>query len=89
MSDMKTPTKLTIEITAEEYKYTLTDEKEKVVWQSRYIMKSSGRSIGDGRNVEVTKCPALDDFEELVETIDDLSFGPFGVAQALYRIREF
>lgn len=83
-----TPTKLTIEITGNGYKHTLTDIEGNVIWSDSHHMESAGESRSDRNNTDVFDCEHLKEYDELSSAIDDLSFGPFGVASALYKILE-
>lgn len=82
------PVKLTIEISANGYSHKLTDIDGNIIWSDLHIMENEGSSRLDRSSIDVFDCEALKNYEDLATAIDDLSFGPFGVAGALYKIQE-
>lgn len=76
------PTKVVIEITAQGWSERVY-AGDQLIAEQRQIMISSGESEGDGDWYDM-----LPDDPQLAESLDDLSFGPFGVAGALYEINE-
>lgn len=79
------PTRVVIEITAEGWSERVYAGDE-VIAEQRHIMVSAGESEGDGYWVDWSDM--LPDDQQLVEALEDLSFGPFDVACALYEIDE-
>lgn len=79
------PTKVVIEITAEGWSERVY-AGDQLVAEQRHIMNSSGEAVGvgDWRDWD----DMLPDDQQLVEALEDLSFGPFDVAGALYEIDE-
>lgn len=79
------PTKVVIEITAQGWSERVYSG-DQVIAEQRHIMISSGEAEGCG---EWSDWPdMLPDEPGLAESLDDLSFGPFEVASALYEIDE-
>lgn len=76
------PTKVVIEITAEGWSERVY-AGDQVIAEQRHIMVSSGNAKGAGDWDDM-----LPDDPQLAESLDDLSFGPFDVARALYEIDE-
>ena len=86
---MDRPHKLTIEITGDGYSQTLTDEDGKVLYQTVHEMTSPGSSKRVQGEDPFDTSFFIDDeelFGNLGDAIDGLSFGPFGVAQALHEM---
>ena len=79
------PTKVVIEITAQGWSERVY-AGDQLIAEQRQIMISSGESEGYGEWADWSDM--LPEYEELVGAMDDLSFGPFGVAGALYEIDE-
>lgn len=83
---MKVPNKAVIEITGSEYTHKILDSEGNVLWQSHHEMEGAGQpscSTGDIFDSEVEEY-----FPDLATSIDDLSFGPFGVSSALCHLIE-
>jgi len=85
--------KFTIEITAEHYIYRLFDKDGDVIWEKKNVMESAGRSRAEGKTPDIydhleSLCVEDELADELAEGIEDISLGPFGVAIALYKMRE-
>ena len=86
---MSAPTKLVIEITGKTYSHKLLDETGAELWSDEHIMESAGHSRhAKESGGDIFESPVADDYEELAKAIDDLSFGPFGVAGALRNIAD-
>ena len=85
---MNIPTKLVIEITGDGYTQSLLDDTDNEIWVSKNVMKSAGESRRDKSSIDIFESPIGDEFEVLATAIDDLSFGPFGVAGALRKITD-
>lgn len=85
---MRTPTKLVIEITGHEYSHTLLDADGNVMWGDKHIMESAGCAKGVSGTEEIYDSDVAEEYDELAEAIDDLTFGPFGVATALRNIAD-
>lgn len=85
---MSTPTKLVIETTGEAYTHRLLDGDGNEIWADKHVMESAGSSRWEKKDQDIYSSPIADDYDELAEAIDDLSFGPFDVASALYTIAE-
>lgn len=82
------PTKVLIEITAEGWSECVYAD-DQLIAEKRHIMISSGGSKEDGERGERGDWyDILPDEPQLAESLDDLSFGPFGAAGALYEIDE-
>jgi len=79
------PTKVIIEITAQGWSERVY-AGDQVIAEQRHTMISRGESEGDGERGDWYDM--LPDDPQLAESLDDLSFGPFGVAGALYDIHE-
>lgn len=79
------PTKVVIEITAQGWSERVYSG-DQVIAEQRKIMISRGRAKGDGERGDWDDM--LPDEPGLAESLDDLSFGPFEVAGALYEIDE-
>ena len=85
---MDTPNKLTITITADGYQTTLTDSDGNEIWQQSNKMDSAGMSSVES-GPDIFDCKCLEDmgYDDLQCAIDELSFGPFGVAASLYDLK--
>lgn len=79
------PAKVVIEITAEGYSHKIFDEAGEEMWGDKHIMESAGYSRAESSD-GIFDHPIADKYETLAEAVDDFSFGPFGVAQALWKI---
>lgn len=81
------PTKVIIEITAQGWSERVY-AGDQVITEQSHIMISSGESESEGDGEWRDWPDMLPDDPQLAESLDDLSFGPFGVAGALYEIDE-
>lgn len=79
------PTKVVIEITAQGWSERVY-AGDQVIAEQRNIMISRGNAEGNGEQGDWSDM--LPDDPKLAESLDDLSFGPFDVAAALYEIDE-
>lgn len=79
------PTKVVIEITAEGWSERVY-AGEVVIAETGHVMESRGSARSSDSEEWYDRLP--DDFDSLAEALEDLSFGPFGVAGALYEIDE-
>lgn len=79
------PTKVIIEITAQGWSERLY-AGDQLIAEQRHIMISRGES--EGGDEWGDWFDILPDDPQLAESLDDLSFGPFKVAGALYEIDE-
>jgi len=82
---MKVPNKVVIEISGDNYTHKVLDESGGVIWENLHKMESNGRSRCE-KGGDVFDGIIEETFPELAEAIDDLSFGPFGVACKLHDI---
>lgn len=79
---MKTPEKVIIEITGDTYSHKILDSNDQVIWESSHKMVSRGESrsvSGDIWDHDIS-----DEYPDLAESIEELSFGPFGIARCLH-----
>ena len=81
----KIPDKVVIEMTAEGYAYRVYNEVLELIWEDRHVMNGPGFSEGI-KPEDIYDCKLFTSFPEFEDAIDDLSFGPFGVSQALWSI---
>ena len=84
---VKIPKKVIIEITGERYSTKALDMDGHILWQDSHKMESRGESELESGN-DIYESELDEYFPELCDAINDLSFGPFGVACALYSIDE-
>lgn len=82
---MNEPKKVIIEITAEYYSHKVFNGSGQVLWEDKHNMKCRGSSSSIGEDVWQGKIG--DNYSDLAESLDELSFGPFGVAGALIDIK--
>lgn len=79
---MSAPQKVIIEITGREFSHKVIDENGVILFEDCHEMESSGQSRS--KSDDVWESGFGDEFPSLADAIDDLSFGPFGIAGVLY-----
>ena len=80
------PKKVTIEVTAKGYTVSVSGSCGNEMYSERHKMESAGCSRRIDGGSEPFDDPVISDFGDLPEAIDDLSFAPFDIAQALFRL---
>lgn len=79
------PARVVIEITAGGYSHKIFDESGEEIWGDQHTMESAGFCRCESAE-GIFDHAIGEEFDSLAGAIEDLSFGPFGVAQALWNI---
>jgi len=82
---MEKPKKVIVEITAQEYSLKVFDADGNVLYEQLNTMESRSRSVGQSGH-DYFGLPIGIEYGSLGDAIDDMNFGPFGVACALHDI---